>query len=74
MRKVATIRNEHQELVSCKNCKHYLFNAVDKVILCLVERLYNPHDNCPNDDYSSWEYAYNGDVVAFEYISEEVSE
>lgn len=74
MIKVATIRKEHTEQISCENCKHSLYSVADKIMLCKICRLYGTLDNCPNNDYSSWEYRYKGDVVSIEYISEEASE
>ena len=74
MIKVATIRKEYTEQISCENCNHSLYSVVDKIMLCKICRLYETLGNCPNNDYSSWEYRYEGDVVSVEYISEEVSE
>ena len=74
MIKVATIRKEHTEQISCENCKYSFYNVADKIMLCKILRLYGTLGNCPNNDYSSWEYRYEGDVVSIEYISEEASE
>lgn len=73
MIKVATIRIEFTEKISCENCKYSFYSEADQLTLCKIQRLYGTRGNCPKNDYSSWEYRYRGDVVAIEHISEEAN-
>ena len=69
MIKVATIRIEFTEQISCENCKYSFYSEADKLMLCLC----GTPRSCPKNDYSSWEYRYRGNVVAIEHISEEAN-